>query len=248
MKKILYYILNYTFHSLDREIIKYIKKKDKLVIFDVGCYRGVFFRTILKQFKCTEKNSKFYIFDINKNVKKYIQHFIKLKNFFYNEIALNDKNGWAKYNYNSFFESSGSSLSNLWRNDAKWVLSRKIILKFLFQSTKPFTKYKVPTITLDSFIKKNQIKFISILKIDVDGSEKQVLYGAKKILKKNKIKIILIEINDKKKRYKKKEKQIINFLKRYNFELVKKFSMFSPSFLSNMKSVDCLFINKSFKN
>ena len=118
----------------------------------------------------------------------------------------------------------------------------------IFQNTDNYQSYKVPTITLDSFVKKEKIKFISVLKIDVDGSEKQVLNGAKKNLKKNKIKIILIEINDKKNHYIKKEKQIINFLKRYNFELVKKRIMFSPSFLSNIRSGDYLLINKKFRN
>ena len=129
-----------------------------------------------------------------------------------------------------------------------WVLSRKIFLKIFFQNTDNYQSYKVPTITLDSFVKKEKIKFISVLKVDVDGSEKQVLYEAKKNLKKNKIKIILIEINDKKSRYIKKEKQIINFLKNYNFELVKKRIMFSPSFLSNMRSGDYLLINNNFNN
>ena len=129
-----------------------------------------------------------------------------------------------------------------------WVLSRKIFLKIFFQNTDNYQNYKVPTITLDSFVKKEKIKFISVLKVDVDGSEKQVLYEAKKNLKKNKIKIILIEINDKKNHYIKKEKQIINFLKNYNFELVKKRIMFSPSFLSNMRSGDYLLINNNFNN
>ena len=52
MKKILYYILNLTFPSLDGEIIKYIKTDKKLIIFDVGCYRGVFFQKILKHRRC----------------------------------------------------------------------------------------------------------------------------------------------------------------------------------------------------
>ena len=38
-------------------------------------------------------------------------------NFFYNEIALSDKSGKANYNYNRFFESSGSSLSPIVKND-----------------------------------------------------------------------------------------------------------------------------------
>ena len=247
MKEILYYIIDPTFSALHREAINYIKKDKNLVVFDVGCYRGVFFKKVLKQTKCTEKNSRFYIFDINKNVKKYIHTFLKLKIFFYNEIALSDKSGKAKYNYNRFFESSGSSLSPIVKNDSKWVLSRKIILKLFFQSTKGFIKYEVPTITLDSFVKKKKIKFISILKIDVEGSEEKVLNGAKKNLKKNKIKIILVEILERKKFHKKKEKQIITFLKKYNFELIKKRIALSTSCFSNIKGGDYLFVNKSFK-
>ena len=79
MKKILYYILNLTFHTLDREIIKYIVKDKSLIIFDVGCYRGVFFKRIYKQISGKKRESKFYVFDINKNVKKYIYSFLKLK-------------------------------------------------------------------------------------------------------------------------------------------------------------------------
>jgi hypothetical protein len=49
MKEILYYIINFIFPALDRELISYIKKDKNLIIFDVGCYRGIFFKKILKQ-------------------------------------------------------------------------------------------------------------------------------------------------------------------------------------------------------
>ena len=55
-----------------------------------------------------------------------------------------------------FFESSGSSLSPLFRNDAKWISSRKFLLKILLQSTKNYVKYRVPTLTLDTFVKKKK--------------------------------------------------------------------------------------------
>ena len=130
MKAFLYYLINYTFPKLELDIIRIIKSEKKLVIFDIGCYRGFFTKTLLKSIKI--KNYKFYLFDINKNVKRYILKLKKLKNVNYNEIAISNKNGKAKYNYNRFFESSGSSLSSLYRNDFKWVRSRKLILKALF--------------------------------------------------------------------------------------------------------------------
>ena len=244
MKKLIYYILNFTFHRFEAKIIKILKNEKNLVVFDIGCFRGVFTKNILKLIDRTK--IKFYLFDINKNTKKYISNLILSRNISYNEVALSDKNGTAEYNYNSFFESSGSSLSPLFRNDAKWISSRKFLLKILLQSTKNYVKYRVPTLTLDTFVKKKRIKSIDLLKVDIDGSEYEFLQGAKVTLKENKIKVILIEINDKKKNYKNKEKKIINFLKKRNFTFLKKHMNLTVILLSNLKSGDYLFINNSY--
>ena len=151
--KLLYYLANFTLqHSFEKKIIKLTQKEKKLVIFDVGCYRGIFTTTIFKLIG--NKKYKFYLFDINKKVKKYISNLLKLKNIYYNEIALSNKNGKAFYNFNRFFESAGSSLSNIVRKDSKWNVSRKLFLKILLFKPQGFIKYKVPTITIDSFLKK----------------------------------------------------------------------------------------------
>ena len=243
--KLFYYLANYTLqHSFEKEIIKQIKKRRKLVIFDVGCYRGIFVKKILNLIG--KKKHKFYLFDINKKVKNYISNLLKLKNLYYNEIALYNKNGIANYNYNKFFESAGSSLSNIVKNDTKWNFSRKLIFKFLFINTENFIKYKIPTITLDNFVKKNKIKSIDILKIDIEGSEYELLKGSKNTLKLNKIKIILVEIMDKKNNYLKKEKKILNLLKKTNFTLIKKVNIWSISLFSNIKGADYLFINNKY--
>ena len=243
--KLLYYIANYTLqHSFEKEILKILKNEKKLLIFDVGCYRGVFTKTMLNLVE--KRKYKFYLFDINKNVKKYIASLLKLRNVYYNEIALSNKNGIANYYYNSFFESAGSSLSNIVKNDAKWNFSRKLIFKILFQSSKDFIKYQVSTITLDNFIKKNEIQSIDVLKIDIEGSEYELLKGAKTTLKNNKVKIILVEIIGKKNLYDKKEKKILNFLKKRNYTLIKKANTLSISLFSNIKGGDYLFINNSY--
>ena len=245
MKKLIYYILNYLFlHSLEPKIMELLKAEKKLVIFDVGCFRGVFTKKILSLIG--RKKFKFFLFDINRNTRKYISNLLLSKNISYNEIALSNKNGTAKYNYNSFFESSGSSLSPLYRDDTKWVSSRKFILKILQQNTNDYMEYKVPTLTLDTFVKRKKIKSIDILKIDIDGFEYEFLQGAKKTIKKNKVKVILIEVNDKKKNYIKKEKKIINFLKRKNFTLLKKHINITVALFSSLKSGDYLFINNIY--
>ena len=241
--KLFYYLANYTLqHTFEKEVVKFINNKKRLVIFDVGCYRGIFAKTILNLIG--RKKHKFYLFDINKKVKKYIQNLINFNNFYYNEIALSNKNGKANYNYNNFFESAGSSLSNIVKNDTRWNFSRRLLLTFFFYKTKNFTKYKVKTMTLDNFVKKKKINSIDILKIDIEGSEYELLKGAKNTLKRNKIKIILVEIIDKKNSYKKKEKKIINLLK--NFALIKKANIWSISLFSNIKGGDYLFINNKY--
>ena len=249
MKKLLYYILNLTFHNLDKDIIHLLTKEEKLIIFDVGCYRGVFFKRILSQLKERAKTSKFYLFDINKNVKVYLKDYLKFKNIFYKQIAISNKNGKAKYHYNSFFEASGSSLSTLCSGDARWVNSRKLFLKILFQKTNDYISYTVPTMTLDTFIEKKKIKKIDVIKIDVDGSEMDVLEGLKKSLKMKKIKILLTEISERpKNKYKLKVKKIIKLLEKYNFKLIKINTMLAPELFSNIKSGDYLFVNKDYLN
>lgn len=239
LRNLIYSIADYTYPSFINEAVKSINIQKKLIIFDIGCYRGFFTKSILKLIN--KKKYKIYLFDANKNVNKYIYDLKKLKNIYYNEVAISDKNGKENYNLNSFFESSGSSLSSMVKNDNKWISSRKFILKLLFQTIEDFKQYKVNTITIDKFLEINRIKFIDILKVDIDGSEYKFLKGAKKTLANNKVKIIMFEIMDKKSSFKYKEKKIINFLKKNKYILRKKRKFFSISLFSNLEAGEYLF-------
>ena len=238
LKNLIYTIADYTYPSFLNEAVKSLNTKKKLIIFDIGCYRGFFTKAILKLIN--KKKYKIYLFDVNKNVKKYIYDLKKLKNIYYNEVAISDKNGKANYNLNSFFESSGSSLSSMVKNDNKWISSRKFILKLLLQTTEDFKQYQVNTITIDKFLEINEIKFIDIMKVDIDGSEYKFLKGAKKTLASNKVKIIMFEIMDKKNNFKYKEKTIINFLKKNKYILLKKRKFFTVSLFSNLEAGEYL--------
>ena len=252
LKSIFYYIVNFTYPSFEKSIIRILKNEKKLIIFDIGCYRGVFTKVILKLL--TKKKYKFYLFDINKNVKKYIANLLKLKNIYYHEVAISNKNGKANYNYNLFFEYAGSSLSSLVKNDIKWVTSRKLISKILFLNNEGFIKYPVSTITIDKFLEKNKIKSVDVMKVDIDGSESEFLQGANETLKNNKVKIILLEVTDKKNSYINKEKKIVNFFKKKKYTFIKKRKFWLFSLFCNLKAADYLFISnkylksKSFKN
>ncbi len=92
------------------------------------------------------------------------------------------------------------------------------------------------------FIIKIYLNFI--LKIDVEGSELNVLNGSNLILRKTKC--ILIEITDTKNNFFKKYNLIMNLLKKYNFKLLLKKNIISYGILSNQKGIDALFINEKF--
>jgi len=245
IKEIIYYIGDFFWgHGFEKTINEIVKKRKRIIIFDVGCYRGFFTKSIFKEIGV--KKCKFYLFDVNKNVKKYISNLIKLKNVNFNEIAISNKNGTADFYLNRFYEPAGSSLSKIIKNDTKWNFSRRLLLKIFLLNSDGFIKYKVPTITLDTFLKKNKISNVDVLKIDIEGAEYELLKGATKTLAKNKIHVLLIEIVGKKKIYEIKEKKVIDFLKKRNFTLVKKANIFSISLFSNLKGGDYLLVNNKY--
>jgi FkbM family methyltransferase len=227
---------------------KFLKNKNNLpiVIFDIGCFRGDWSRNILKAFKKkTSKQAMIYLFDVNPKSEIYLKSLLKNRNFKFNNIALDDEKSVKEFNFNTFFECSGSSLDDVYKNDKAWVRSRKIFLRFFsIKKIKNFSKITVNTDTIDNYCSINNINEIDILKIDVEGSEKRVLLGAEKTLKK--VKIIYTEIVENKNFYSEKEKEIINFLNKNNFPFLEKKNIKSVSFFSNVIAKDNIFINKSF--
>jgi FkbM family methyltransferase len=241
----LYWFANLIFQSdFSREIKKILKNKNRLIIFDVGCYKGVFASEMINIFR--DKIEYMYLFDINKKVKDYLKKLTKKKNIEYNELALINKSGTSVYNYNKFFESAGSSISNLVKKDKKWNFSRRILTGNYIKKNNGFSFYKVKTSTLDLFLKKNNLKYIDVCKVDIEGSEHEFLIGSKEALKRNKIKILSIEIMENKKNFFRKEKKILNLLKKFDFKLIKKKNIRSISFFSNLKGGDYLFLNNRY--
>tara|TARA_Y100000590_G_scaffold425785_1_gene534134 strand:- start:546 stop:1235 length:690 start_codon:yes stop_codon:yes gene_type:complete len=218
----------YIWHDFAKDIIQYTNKeyKSPIVVFDVGCFIGNFSRNIKKKFP----EGSFYLFDPNPN--------LKINDFKHYKLALSNSVKKRIYYLNNFFPGGGSSLSPNGKNDFFWNLSRKIItLKFW----KGYSEHEVDSVTLDNFCEENKVKHIDILKIDVDGSELEVLQGGDKIL--NKVKIALVEVNDTKNNFEEKFVQVKNLLeKKYNFKLVKQKKMWSVSIFSNLKVVDTLFV------
>lgn len=233
IKKLIYNLFDYYFQNdFTHEIIKYTGKSKKLIVFDIGCYLGNFSRNIKKKIT---KNSQFFLFDANPN--------LIILDFNYNKLAIGSKDCVKDFYLNTLIPHSGSSLSNVSKNDFFWNLSRKI---FFLNFKKNFKKIKLPVMKLDTFCKKKNIDKINILKIDVEGSELEVLRGATNQLKK--VDVILIEAFDKKNLILKKIEKIEKILlKQGDYIKIKMKKIRSISFLSNLAAYDILYINKNAK-
>ena len=216
MQRLIYYIVNkFLMNSIESEIVKYLDEKEKIV-FDVGCYRGSFTKKLIQCGHKLGKKFNFFLFDPNSNVKNYLSLLLNSKNIKYFDLALDNSNTKKKFYLNNFFEPSGSSLNTIHRDDRKWTNTRKAFMQMLqpFKKLKDFTEINVETKTLDTFCTKNNVAYISILKLDTEGNELNVLKGAEEMLKRNKINLIYTEIIETKKKYiQKNEFFIIFFVK-----------------------------------
>lgn len=98
----------------------------------------------------------------------------KHQNVVFEKFACSSYDGEA-----DFYEFSSHSHHSL--GDTKIKLPERIV--------------KVKTITLDSYCQANKISEISLLKIDVEGFELDVLLGASKLINERRIKHIIFEFN-----------------------------------------------------
>ena len=195
----------------DRRIAERLKSLDlkPKVIFDVGAHIGEATESFLKNFNSIKIC---YCFEPQKNI------FSILKKKFKNNLkvscinkAIYDKN--MKKNFNISHHQRSSTLEEI--NTSSLYYKVKSLILFNKLTDIILKKEKLNCITLDSFIKKRKI--IDILKIDVEGSELNVLKGCKKNIKN--VKVILIEIlhHDSIKNYSKID--IFRFLKNNGFRL-----------------------------
>ena len=186
-------------------------KKIKIYIVDCGSNYGqsaIFFQKIFP-------NHKIYCFEPNMDILKSLKKNISSFNAVVFPIALGDKVSEKFLNVSLLPETSTFVKPNL---ESKYLNFKAKVL--LSNKKHLFKKKKVKMMTLDSFYP-NPISKIDLLKIDVEGSETELLIGAKKIINKLKPNVILIEIHFDD-QYFDHEKKIANILKSYNYVFYKR--------------------------
>lgn len=166
-------ILNYgNFEETELDLVE-SNLREGSVFFDVGANVGLYSITIAKKFE----NINIYAFEpipntiheFKENIDKNDVPFGKI---FLIESAVSDQNGYV--NITTDFHCSN----------------------YLTQSDSVVNHMRVESVTIDSFVQKNDISKIDFIKIDIEGHEYQVLKGALESIKKFRP-IILVEIVEK---------------------------------------------------
>ena len=197
MKKFIQKIFNFLgykvmkFKSIDIKdfdsLNKFLITKENPVILDVGANKG----QSIKRYKQLFLNPLIHSFEPNIdeiNILKKLYY--NDKNLFLNNLAVGKKKQNLENNIKA--TSGHSSFKNLIPNTT-WIKKRSKSINI--DDTK-YTIKKVNTqiITLDDYASENNITNIDILKIDTQGFEDQVLMGAQKLLKENRIDLIELEL------------------------------------------------------
>lgn len=166
------FLLESQFHADCHEVVSFILNgKSENVAFDIGANRGYVASAL------SQKYIKVYCFEPSKKNLEMLRETIQLNNLsnvVEEEVALFSEDGEMEF---FEFESHGHhSLGNT-------------------QLT-PITKVtKVKTMQLDTYCSIHNISQIDLLKVDVEGFELEVFTGASDLMKNQKIKKIIFEVN-----------------------------------------------------
>ena len=143
-------------HKLNSNLIKLIKKEVEIkTVYDIGAHRGDFSNFLSKT---SLKGKDFYLFEANEKNEKYLNKF----DFKYFIDVLSDRKKEVKFYSKSL---SGDSYyleqTNIYDGfDAKTKISN----------------------TLDNIVEQNNLPFPNFIKIDTQGSEIDILKGAKRVI------------------------------------------------------------------
>ncbi len=173
-------------HNGENLVLKNIieaNKSRQQVIFDIGANKGDYTRLSLQfanQYQVP--GLQLHLFEPSSANHSYINKVItenNVRNYSVkvNALGLSDKPGTMTL----YSDQQGSDLGSL------------INLKIAVRDFKETASETVQIITLDQYVQENKIDTIDLLKMDVEGSEFNILKGATEVLKSRKVKNMQIE-------------------------------------------------------
>ena len=198
-----------SFHH--KRICRYLCELDIEKIIDVGAHKGEFLEKMLK----IEKVNSFYAFEPQKNIFNELREkFSKNEKITLFNCAMDKEITNKKLKINKL--SMTSSLAEI--NEKSIYLKIKNFL--LFSKSNFESEYRIQTNTVDKIFENISLQK-TLLKIDVEGFEKNVIEGSQ--IKLKEIPFVLLE-NQFGNHYKNNNfEDIIKLLSKKNFEICKKF-------------------------
>ena len=180
------------FHKF--KIAKFLKKimnNDFNLIFDIGAHKGESINLFLSNFK-VNKIISFEASPINFEILKKKENKLKKKFPKSNIIIENKALGslTEKKNFKQFQESSSSTLSQINQN-SRYLKKKCSFINFFKKKDNFYNNIELNISTLDDYINYRNIGIIDLVKIDTEGSEFDIIKGAKENIKN--FKLILFE-------------------------------------------------------
>ncbi len=157
------------FERAELELIRKIVKPNS-IIFDIGANIGT--HTVPMALQASNTGKIFSFEPSRKTYQFLLKNISGLNNVYPVPMALSDKNGTS-----TFYNTSDNAYSGLKITGKKPIVATENVI----------------TITIDDFVKIQEITRLDFIKIDVEGHEKEVIYGAINTIK-NFRPIILVEI------------------------------------------------------
>ena len=171
----------------NNRILSYLKK-NKLEfhnIIDIGGHHGELYNSLKKNKINFER---YHIFEPFKESFLLIEKLTDEKLIKYN-IGLSDKEGSADLLLSNW------ETSNTLNKNIDMSSKRNKFKQFLYKDDQYKLKETIEINTLDNLFLNKEVNEI-LLKIDVEGHEVEVLEGGSELLKSNRVKFILIEVQD----------------------------------------------------
>ena len=158
-------------------LTKYLIKNSspETVFYDIGANYG-FFSYLVNE--CAAPNGEVHLFEANKSVYEYLKRNVSLKDtrIHSNNIAVSSLDG--EVDFFSAFSSGASGISTT-------------VSELVAERPNQFISSKVPSIKLDTYTKSH--KTPTIMKLDVEGGELEVLKGAQELLTNHKV-VVAMEV------------------------------------------------------